>query len=685
MTSAIRLGLPVVLFLFVGVAGVLLLRDVQALEPILRDVQDDLLVASAALESGDEPTAREAVAAAADGVDRAQRRADGPLWPIAANIPRYGASADAVTEGVVLAEATVELAAEALDEALVLIDEGAAAFIGPGGRIDTSALADAATSLEALPLEPVREARDRLAALPASGLVGPALPARDAAVSRATAVIDLLDRGQTGAMVFGSFLGGEEPRTYLMAVQNNGELRGTGGLFAYLAELTFVDGAIDIRPTEDEGLVEDLISRSGRTIGFDVDDAVDAPADFVDRYGSNAGAAIIQSTNLDPDLPTVGPVLLDLYADRTGRTLDGVIVTDPFALQQILGATGGPLDVPAIALAEAPGLPDQLTRNNAAQTLLIDVYDEFGGLNPARRDFDELVTLAVFQRLVSGGWEPATLARAFGEAAAERHLQLYSTDAEEQAGFETLGLAGEMTDPDEVGDFLAVTGVNAGPDKSDVHVSHRMSADITLNARPGAVPWQVLRDAEVTVEIDNPLRPDDHDDYITGTNEPVPVGSGASPRVTDALNRTWFTIWSPDSTRITALRDGVQGEVLRTGTIHGHNAIDYFLETPSASTAAFSAPYTGALELQQTGRRYLYELLLWRQAKGIADVWDVRVTPPAGLVVDQVRVEGGGEPTTGLGPAEPQPLEAVVEADGTVRLTGSVTRDTTLKVWFVAG
>ena len=415
-----------------------------------------------------------------------------------------------------------------------------------------------------------------------------------------------------------------------------------------------------------------------------MEEPVDAPADFVDRYGSNAGNAIIQSANLDPDLPTVGPVLLNLYADRTGRTLDGIVLTDPFALEAILGATGGPLDVPDVALAEAPGLPATLTSTNAAQTLLIDVYDEFGGLNPARRDFDELVTLAVFQRLTSGGWEPATLARAMADAAAERHLQLFSVNPAEQAGFEALGIAGAMTDPAAVTDLLAVTGVNAGQDKSDVHVSHRISADIQLRARPGAVPWQVLRDGDITVEVDNPLRPEDHDPYITETVDPAAVGERTTYS-RDALNRTWFTIWTPDSTRVTSLRDGVQGEILRTGSIHGHNAIDYFLETPSASTAAFSAPYTGPLLLEQTGRRYLYELLLWRQAKGIADVWDVRVTPPAGLVVDQVRVEGGGEPTTGLGPAEPPPLEAVVEADGTVRLTGSVTRDTTLKVWFVAG
>lgn len=674
-------GLVAVLALL-AVAGVLLARDAAALEPLLVGVQRDLERAQSAVADGDETTARQAVQSAATGVAQAEVRADGPLWIAASLVPRYGASARAVTQGVALADATVELAAAAVDEALALVSEGAAAFVGPGGQVQTTALTTAADALDELPVEPVRQARDDLASLPASGLVGPTSAARDAAVARATAVVDQIERGRMGARAFGSFLGGEEARTYLLAVQNNGELRGTGGLIAYLAELTVEDGRIDVRETPDEeGLVDDAIARSGQAVGFDVGEPVDRPAGFAARYDHNAGGSILQSTNLDPDLPTVGPVLLDLYEARTGRPVDGAVLVDPFALAEILGATGGPLDVPAFAKAEAPALPAELTEDNVARTLLVDVYDAFGGLNPARREFDEAVTLAVFQRLTSGDWEPAVLARALADAAAARRLQLYSADEAEQAGFVELGIGGAMTDPDDTVDMLAITGVNAGPDKSDAHVSHRLTADIALENRPGAVAWQVLRHAEVTVEVMNPLRPDDHDDYITGSNEPVPVGSGASPRVRDALNRTWFTVWSPDSTRLSSLRDGINGQVLRTGSIHGHNAIDYFLETPSASTAAFSAPYTGPAELRQVGGRYLYELVLWRQAKAIPDVWDVTVTGPGNLTVDEVEVMGGGPPHTGLGPAEPDPLEATVAEDGTVRLTGTVTRDVTLQIW----
>lgn len=683
MTRAARLWLLLGVLVGLAVCAVLLARDVQALEPLLSSAQANLETAQAAVEDGDQTTAGAALEDADQAVAAARVRADGPLWAAAGWVPRYGASARAVQQGVELADATTQLASTAIDQALSLVADGAAAFVGPGGQVRTDALVAAAESLEQLPLDDVVDARDALADLPESGLIGPTSPARAAAVERATAVIEQVERGRTGARTFASFLGAEGERTYLLAVQNPGELRGTGGLISYLAELTVVDGRIDVRESADEGLVEDVIARSGRAIGFDVDDPVDRSPDFAARYDVNAGGSIIQSVNLDPDLPTVGPVLLDLYEARTGRAVDGAVLTDPFALEEILGATGGPLDVPAAALAEAPGLPTQLTEENTARTLLIDVYDEFGGLNPARREFDEAVTLAVLQRLTSGAWEPPVLARAMGEAAASRRVQLYSADPDEQAGFATLGIGGSMTDPASTVDVLAVTGVNAGPDKSDAHIAHRLTAEIELRARPGAVPWQVLRDTTVTVAVDNPLRPDEHDDYIIGTNEPVPVGSGASPRVQDALNRTWFTIWTPMTTRLTSLRDGVQDQVLRTDSIHGHNTIDYFLETPSASTASFSAPFTGPLELRRVGGRHLYELVLWRQAKAVPDAWDVSVTPPDGLRVDAVTVEGGGPTHTGLGVAEPQPLQAVVEEDGRVRLRGTVTRDTVLRVWFV--
>ena len=684
MTRATRLGLgvAVVVLLLTAVAAVVLYRDATAVEPMLRDVQVQLEMTQAAVEDGDEAAARATLARAEDSIARARGRTDGPLWSLAGAVPRYGASVRAVRGGIDLAEATAELAGAALDTAVVLLDEGADAFVGPDGRILTDGLTAVADDLDELPLAPVVAARDRLAALPTAGLVGPTRAARDDAVARADAVVRQVERARLGVRTFSGFLGAGGTRTYLVGVQNPGELRGTGGLLSVLVEMTLDDGAIAVRPAGGRDLVDDRITSGGQeTVGFDLD-PVERPREFAERYDSNAGGAIIQSVNLDPDLPTVAPVLLELYEARTGASADGVVLVDPFVLAALLDVTGGPLPLPDAALAAAPGLPPALTSANAAETVLIDLYDELGGDSPLRDDLDDALALAVLDRLRSGDWEPTALARALADEAAARRLQLFSTDAAEQDGLLGLGIAGAMTEPASGTDVLAVTGINAGPDKSDVHVAHRLTADIRLRARPGAGVRQVLRDATVTVAVDNPLRPDDHDDYITGTNEPAPVGTG-SPRVRDAMNRTWFTIWSPASTRLTSLRDGVQGDVLRTGTIHGHTAIDHFLETPSASTAAWSAPYTGPFELREIGGRYRYELVLWRQAKGIPDAWDLRVTPPFGLVVDEVTVTGGGPPTTGLGPADPEPVRAVVQPDGAAKLTGGVTRDTVLHVWLV--
>ena len=107
------------------------------------------------------------------------------------------------------------------------------------------------------------------------------------------------------------------------------------------------------------------------------------PAAFADRYDHIAGGAILQSVNADPDLPTVAPVLLDLYSARSGRgDLDGVVLVDPVFLAAILDATGGPIEVPAELVAEADGMPTTLTSDNIVEALTVTVYDAFGGRQP---------------------------------------------------------------------------------------------------------------------------------------------------------------------------------------------------------------------------------------------------------------------------------------------------------------
>src|SRR5690606_20390179 len=106
---------------------------------------------------------------------------------------------------------------------------------------------------------------------------------------------------------------------------NPAELRGTGGLIGFLGVLRVDDGAVALE--EPEGVdplavVEDsdIITR-GRFDGLVTAD-VPMPDDYADRYEHIAAGRFLPSTNADPDLPTVAPVVLDIYEQITGRAMD---------------------------------------------------------------------------------------------------------------------------------------------------------------------------------------------------------------------------------------------------------------------------------------------------------------------------------------------------------------------------
>jgi hypothetical protein len=670
------------LVLVIGGGSTSLLRDALATQGHLTDAADDLALFAAAVGDGDPAAAAATSAAAAADVQLARTRVDGPLWTLAGYVPRYGATARLAREAVALVDATTVLTIAVAQNAAELIERGPGAFL-VDGRIRTSELTELATTLDALPVDGLITARNAIAALPAAGLVGPIAIRRDEAVLTADDAIAAIAGLRDGLHAFATFLGGDGPREYLLAVQNPGELRGTGGLMSYFVELRVDDGIIELGDgiAVDGGLDEALTLTNGGGISSRSLVPVNRPDDFAARYDYNAGGALLQSVNLDPDLPTVGPVLLELYAARGGRPLDGVILVDPLALAEIVGVTGGPIPIPTELRPDDPTFPTSLSGANLAETLLITIYDAYGGLNQARRQlFDAYVTATALERLTGGAWEPVPLARALTDAARGRHLQLFSTVASEQATFVTLGIGGQVQPAADVTDVVGLVAVNAATNKADVHVTHRTSAAIELFELVDAAPGSIRRNASIEVAVDNPLTPGSHDTYIVGSTPDVPIGSGGPPRTDNALVRTWFSIWMPPQTQLTELTDGVNGRSLRYSNIHGHRAFDYFLETPSESTTSFSIEVAGDVVLRPFGREWVYELVLWRQGKAIPDLWELTLAPPPGWTVLDASIDGGG-PATGMGPgAEGATPLAVTYDAASVQLDGAATRDATLRV-----
>src|SRR5690606_4026466 len=89
------------------------------------------------------------------------------------------------------------------------------------------------------------------------------------------------------------------------------------------------------------------------------------PDEQRDLY-TDAPAIWPQDVNFSPDFPTAARLYREMYAQKFGVQVDGVIATDPVALARLLRGTG------PVTLTDG----QQLTADNAVSLLLSDAYQQ---------------------------------------------------------------------------------------------------------------------------------------------------------------------------------------------------------------------------------------------------------------------------------------------------------------------
>lgn len=639
---------------------------------------------------GDLPAAAAIVEDAREEVSTARSRTAGPLWRLASGIPVAGRTTATVRD-------LVAVAAAAIDVADAVVDRGEA-LLGPAGQlplrmtdgqVDLAPLRDARAALGEVSTRRLRETADELRDGGTRWLPAVLVEGRRAALRVADQTIVTVERATAALGALPPFLGGDGPRRYLLAIQTPAELRGTGGLLESYAVLTAEDGRLTLQPTPTE---QRRLAADGIALADQNDfrgDPVPAPAAFESRYHSVRGTQRLDRVNVDPDLPTVAPIALDLYEQATGARLDGMVVVDPLALEAVMTAVG-PLPVPPGVRDPEGRLPAQIPADRVAEWSLDRIYEVYGVASPDERQaFKESLTTAVFDALLRGDFDTVAVARRLGDAAGRRHLQLWSRDPDEQAAFVELDVAGRLGPTAADHDFLSVTANNAVGTKQDVHVGHRVTGRVELappapsgSGGEDATPL-VDRDLRLRTTLVNPLPSSGRDLYVIGNCvfEPVttPTGCFEGP---PGVNRTWFTTWLPEATTVVAeTADGALPTPVAQHAIHGLRAFDRTIETPPESENAYELAFRGDAPVRRDGDELVYTLDWWHQSKAVPTHLDLAVEVPDGWEVVAARSSGGGD-GVGLGALPTGPRLDATVADDVVRWAGAVTRDAHLEVRF---
>ena len=252
----------------------------------------------------------------------------------------------------------------------------------------------------------VRRGHERVAAIPTASLttrVRTAVVELAADLDRATTLIGTAMRMATLLL---TLLGADGPRTMLVLFQNPAEVRATGGMPGVFVVIRADRGTLDVI---DQGTASaDLATFDHPVLALDPS----LEALYSERMGIYPA-----DVNLSPHFPTAAKLAREMYRRRSGRTVDGVLATDPIALSYLLTALG-PVRV--------PGGPE-LTAKNAVAVLLSDTYARPGPLSQQDEYFLAAAT-ATFEALMSRPLEPADLLDPLARAARERRILFWSAD-----------------------------------------------------------------------------------------------------------------------------------------------------------------------------------------------------------------------------------------------------------------
>jgi len=353
--------------------------------------------------------------------DSAVSAVNDPLYRAATVIPFVGSNLDALRE----VSTTVDSLAQNVMPSLVQIST----------TLQPSELAPKAGTIDLEPLQQispllqnaeaaVNQAREQLAGIDRSNVIGPVGDAVDSLSSKLDAAADVTGPGARIARLVPPMLGGDKPRTYLMVFQNLAEPRATGGIFGSFALIQADHGKVSILQQ----------GASSRTLGF-FDPPVAELTENQKHLYSELMAQYPQDVNFTPDFATAAPLFAEMYRLRTGTTVDGVMSIDPVALSYALKGTA-PIDI---------GEGFTITADNVVPILLSTAYQQFDEKDQnARDDFLAHGTGMAFSEVMSGRGDSAVIFDGLRQAASERRILIYSTNPTEQADLAQTNLAGGL-------------------------------------------------------------------------------------------------------------------------------------------------------------------------------------------------------------------------------------------------
>ncbi len=415
----------------IAVVGFTLYQAMQARDA-LNSADQHFQDLTAAVSAGDPSQAQESLYAAQQATLSAQRNTSGPFWWLASKAPIIGPN---VTAARTVADVVDRVAQGVLPTLVDASSSLSSTDLQPShGRIQLTNIIRLAPLLATAHASLVSDLATVQGLNPGSLIAPIGAPVRklESKLSQATSVTA---SASTAAQLLPPMLGADGKRTYLVLFQNNAEIRATGGIPGAVATLTANNGKITLRQQGDAG-----------ALGSYLHPAVQLTPDETALFTDNLGIFPADIT-FTPSFPRTAQIAQAMWARTTGKTVDGVLSTDPVALSYLLGGTG-PITVKG---------GQQLSASSAVKLLLSDTY--LTQPDPERQNlFFANAAKSVFGAVMTGQGDSHAVLDGILKAADQHRTLVWSDHPSEEKLLDPTKLSGALptavTSAPQVGVYL---------------------------------------------------------------------------------------------------------------------------------------------------------------------------------------------------------------------------------------
>jgi hypothetical protein len=264
--------------------------------------------------------------------------------------------------------------------------------------------------------------------------------------------------------------GKDQNKSYLILLQNNNELRPTGGFIGSLAVVTFSQGQlVDFE-------VKDVYSLDGQLKGH-----VEPPAELK-RYLGEANW-YLRDVNWEADFPTVAVKAEWFLEKETGRQVDGVVGVNLAAAQKLLTVLGE---------IEISDFGEKINAQNLFERAEYHSEVNFFPGSTQKQDFLGGLARAVFERMMHlKDKESLTLLSNFYQSLQAKEIMLYVNQAPVQKTLVNLNWHGgwrqseclETSSNVYLPDYLMIVEANVGVNKANYFVKRetRLAVGVDKN------------------------------------------------------------------------------------------------------------------------------------------------------------------------------------------------------------